>query len=150
MSTSCNRFETVTSRRELLHKSASGFGLLALQGLLHADAVAAPPKNINPLAPKAPHFKAKAKRVIFVFMHGGPSQVDTFDPKPELTKYNGQPIPNLDQDPHFKVRNPGKLLASSRKFAPCGRAVARPSSSDVAAAKFVFTPSLFTTQRQSC
>ena len=81
MSTSCNRFETVTSRRELLHKSASGFGLLALQGLLHANAVAAPPKNINPLAPKAPHFKPKAKRVIFVFMHGGPSQVDTFDPK---------------------------------------------------------------------
>ena len=54
-------------------------------------------------------------------MYGGPSQVDLFDPKPELTKRHGEPIPNLDNDPLFKVRSPGKLLASTRKFAKCGQ-----------------------------
>ncbi len=119
MSTSCNRFETVTSRRELLHKSASGFGLLALQGLLHADAVAAPPKNINPLAPKAPHFKAKAKRVIFVFMHGGPSQVDTFDHKPLLTRDHGKPYSG--PRPRVVFAQTGNLLKSPWEFKRYGK-----------------------------
>ena len=55
-------------------------------------------------------------------MYGGVSQVDTFDPKPELTKHNGKPIPNLDSDPLLKVRNPGTLLGSTRKFAKHGQA----------------------------
>ena len=116
------------TRREFLWETGFGFTGTALAGLLAADgffqqpAVAAElAATKSPLAVKKPHFPAKAKSVIFLFMYGGVSQVDTFDPKPELTKYNGQPIPNLDQDPHFKVRNPGKLLASSRKFAPCGK-----------------------------
>ncbi len=115
-------------RREFLWETGFGFTGTALAGMLAADgffqqsAVAAELEAANsPLAVKKSHFPAKAKSVIFLFMYGGVSQVDTFDPKPELTKHNGQPIPNLDQDPLFKVRNPGKLLASSRKFTPCGQ-----------------------------
>src|SRR5437763_1393646 len=67
------------------------------------------------------HVRPRAKACIVLFMYGGPSQVDTWDPKPELTKRHGQPIPNLDSDPLLKVRNPGKLLASTRKFTPAGR-----------------------------
>src|SRR5207244_9325751 len=58
---------------------------------------------------------------IFLFMYGGPSQVDLFDPKHEQTKRHGQPIPNLKKDPLLKVRNPGTLLASRRKFKKCGQ-----------------------------
>ena len=74
-----------------------------------------------PLAVKNPHYPAQAKSCIFLFMYGGPSQVDLFDPKPELKKRHGQPIPNLDKDTLFKVRNPGPLLGSSRKFIKCGK-----------------------------
>src|SRR5947208_2644055 len=85
------------SRRELLKVSSAGFGSLALAGLLgeearaagRAEGSAAP----NPLAVKAPQFPAKAKRVIFLFMHGGPSQVDTFDYKPLLARDHGKPLP---------------------------------------------------------
>ena len=79
------------SRRELLTKTGTGLGMLALAGILADDAGAAP--ALDPLAPKAPHFKAKAKHVVHLFMNGGPSQVDTFDPKPMLEKYHGKPIP---------------------------------------------------------
>jgi hypothetical protein len=75
----------------------------------------------SPLAPKKPHFEGKAKACIFIFNYGGPSQVDLWDPKPELTKRHGQPIPVLDKDPLLKARNPGKLLASTRKFARAGK-----------------------------
>src|ERR1700736_4484963 len=75
-------------RRALLRQSAAGFGLLGLRALL-ASEIPAP----SPLAPKQPHFAPKAKRVIFLFMHGGPSSIDTFDPKPRLTQYDGQPLP---------------------------------------------------------
>ena len=74
------------------------------------------------LAPKKPHFPAKAKSCIVLFMYGGVSQVDTFDPKGELTKHNGKPIPTLESDPLLKVRNPGTLLGSTRQFARHGQA----------------------------
>jgi hypothetical protein len=74
------------SRRDLLVRSGIGFGALALADLLHADAP-------NPLAPKKPHFPARAKHVVHLFMNGGPSHVDTFDPKPLLAKYHGKPLP---------------------------------------------------------
>ena len=77
------------SRRALLKDAACGFGYLAFAGLASQAAAAEP----NPLAAKLPHFAARAKRVIFMFMHGGPSQVDTFDYKPALAKYSGQPAP---------------------------------------------------------
>jgi hypothetical protein len=75
----------------------------------------------SPLEPKPPHFAAKAKACIVLFMYGGVSQVDTFDPKPALARYHGQPIPTLDGDPLLKVRKPGKLLGSSRKFKRYGQ-----------------------------
>ncbi|HEV3384582.1 MAG TPA: DUF1501 domain-containing protein, partial [Gemmata sp.] len=80
------------SRRELLARSGTGLGMLGLAGLLagQGELVAETVKSTNPLAPKSPHIKPKAKHVIHLFMNGGPSQVDTFDPKPELTKQHGK------------------------------------------------------------
>jgi hypothetical protein len=76
------------TRREFLWEVGGGFAGLALIDLLSRDAKAA---SINPLAPKAPHFPAKAKHAVFLFMNGAPSHIDTFDPKPALTKFNGTP-----------------------------------------------------------
>ncbi|MCU1325040.1 MAG: hypothetical protein JWN34_410 [Bryobacterales bacterium] len=77
------------SRRELLHRAGQGFGAMALASMLPDSAIAA---AVNPLAPKPPHQPARAKAVIHLFMHGGVSHVDTFDPKPELAKRDGQTI----------------------------------------------------------
>ncbi len=79
------------SRRELLRASSTGFGSLALSSMLAQEAAAA--SATDPLAVKQPHFPARAKRVIFLFMHGGPSQVDTFDYKPLLKRDHGKPLP---------------------------------------------------------
>jgi hypothetical protein len=79
------------SRRDLLKLSSAGFGHLALTGLLAQEQARA--TSIDPLAVKPPHFPARAKRVIFLFMHGGPSQVDTFDYKPLLKRDHGKPLP---------------------------------------------------------
>ena len=77
----------MTTRRRILQSTSTGFGWLAFNALHQQWAnAAAPLKTINPLAPKPPHFTAKAKRVIFMFMQGGPSHLDTFDYKPELAK----------------------------------------------------------------
>ena len=85
------------SRRELLRVSSAGFGGLALAALLGDEAKAAAPvigdAARNPLAVKEPHFPPKAKRVIYLFMHGGPSQMDTFDYKPLLQRDHGKPLP---------------------------------------------------------
>ena len=84
------------TRRELLRRSGMGFGGLALAPLLTSAGLletAAAAESLNPLAPRAPHFPAKAKHVIHLFMNGGPSHVDTFDPKPELTARHGQELP---------------------------------------------------------
>jgi hypothetical protein len=84
------------SRRDVLLRIGGGFGALGLSSVF-ADAgllaATRPAAGGNPLAPKAPHFPARAKRVIFLFMNGGPSHVDTFDPKPALERYHGQPLP---------------------------------------------------------
>ena len=79
------------TRRDLLKRSALGFGNIALMSLL-AEQAKASQDPLNPLAPRSPMFPARAKRVIFVFLHGGPSQVDTFDPKPLLTRDHGKPF----------------------------------------------------------
>jgi len=79
------------TRRDLLCRAANGFGAIALQSLLARDAAAA--RRANPLAARPGHFEAKAKSVIFLLMVGGPSQIDTFDPKPLLEKYHGQGLP---------------------------------------------------------
>jgi hypothetical protein len=79
------------SRRELLRVSSTGFGSLALAAIMAEQQARA--GATDPLAVKAPHFPARAKRVIFLFMHGGPSQVDTFDYKPLLKRDHGKPLP---------------------------------------------------------
>jgi hypothetical protein len=115
------------SRRQLLSRMGNGFAALGLAGLLgteaQADTVQASAKAkamhaLNPLAPKKPQFPAKAKRVIFLFMNGGPSHVDTFDPKPALTKYHGQPLPysNLPTE-----RKTGAAFRSPFEFKKCGQ-----------------------------
>ena len=78
------------SRRDFLARAGLGMGALSLGALAQAQ-VQSPVRS--PLAPHAPHFAPKAKRVIHFFLNGGPSHVDTFDPKPALAKYAGQPIP---------------------------------------------------------
>jgi hypothetical protein len=110
------------SRRALLKDAACGFGYLAFAGL----AAQAAASERNPLAAKPPHFAARAKRVIFMFMHGGPSQVDTFDYKPTLAKYAGEPAPFVNTStgggPRKKKTPP--LRPTPWKFAQhgqCGR-----------------------------
>src|SRR5262245_49247111 len=81
-----------TSRRDFLRTVGGGFGLLGLADLLERDARASISSS-NPLAARAGHFPARAKRCIFLFMVGGPSHIDLFDPKPELNALHGQPLP---------------------------------------------------------
>jgi hypothetical protein len=86
------------SRRDLLRRSGMGLGLLGLAGVLADDGrLSAAAPEVAPLAPKKPHFPGKARRVVHLFMNGGPSHVDTFDPKPLLEKFHGKPLsaPNL-------------------------------------------------------
>lgn len=114
----CCQFTPVFTRREMLRVSGAGFGGLALAALLGDDTSAAPQQS-RPLAPKPPHFAPKAKRVIFLFMHGGPSQVDTFDYKPLLARDNGKPLP-FDK-PRVVSSQTGNLLASPWKFRQYGQ-----------------------------
>jgi Protein of unknown function (DUF1501) len=112
----CHQFQPVLNRRDLLRASGAGFGLLALQSLFASGTTAAAlaPSQANPLAARAPHFAPRAKRVIFLFMHGGPSQVDTFDYKPLLARDHGKPLP-FDK-PRVVSSETGNLLASPWKF----------------------------------
>jgi hypothetical protein len=115
------------SRRTLLSRTAAGVGFFALADLLHRDGLLAadgPPKpgeNLPPsLRPREPHFAPKAKAMISLFMHGGPSHVDLFDPKAELTKHHGQEYQG-DVKYSFVNRASKKLLGSPWKFAKHGR-----------------------------
>src|SRR5262245_15871085 len=120
----CSPTTCSLTRRELLRRSGTGLGMLALAGvmadggLLRAAAPTAGEEGYkNPLAERQPHFPVKAKRMIHLFMNGGPSHVDTFDPKPSLDKYNGQPLPteNLRTE-----RKTGAAFASPFKFQQYG------------------------------
>ena len=104
-------------RRDFLRRSLAGIGTLALADLMQGAAAA------DALAPRAPHFPAKAKNVIFLFQEGAPSQMDLFDPKPELTRWHGQSLPpSMTKDMKLAFIKPtAKILASPRKFAPCGQ-----------------------------
>ncbi len=87
--------ELVTTRRDFLTRAGGGFGALALCSMLQGSSLgAAIAAESNPLAPKKPHFAPKAKSVIFLFMEGGPSHIDSFDPKPKLNELAGQKIPD--------------------------------------------------------
>ena len=105
----CHRFAPVLSRRDMLRTSAVGFGQLALAGLA-GQACA----GTNPLAPKTTHFAPTAKRMIFLFMWGGPSHVDMFDPKPRLAKDAGKRLPTLRKG--NQVSRSGDMYGSPFKF----------------------------------
>ncbi len=111
-------FPIRTSRRQMLRQCGCGFGYLGLAGLFASLADSASAVETSPLAPKAPPLPARAKRVIFLFMHGGPSQVDTFDYKPLLVRDNGNAMPSKPGD---LVAPGSKLLASLFEFAPHGQ-----------------------------
>lgn len=112
-------FYQPTSRREMLQHCSVGFGMLAFAAMLSEEASNAQKGVVSPLAPKKPHFPAKAKRVIFLFMHGGPSQVDTFDPKPLLARDNGKPYPF--SKPRVQFAQTGNLLRSPWEFKKYGQ-----------------------------
>src|SRR5213593_1664748 len=87
------------SRRDFLARAGNGFGMLALGSLLAQEGFGAP--EIDPLAPRKSHFPAKAKSVIWLFMNGGPSHVDTWDYKPELDRRDGQELSGFDRNTGF-------------------------------------------------
>lgn len=99
----------------MLERTALGFGHVALASMLSSEAAGA----VNPLKAKQPHFPARAKRVVFLFMKGGPSHVDTFDPKPLLTRDHGKAFPG--QEPRIKFAQTGKLLKSPWSFKQYGQ-----------------------------
>jgi len=101
----------------MLARCANGFGGVALASLLANEAGAKP---TNPLAPKPPHFAPKAKSIIFLYMDGGPASMDTFDPKPRLTKENGKPFGLKMEATQFNSR--GNTLGSPWKFKNYGQA----------------------------
>jgi hypothetical protein len=117
------------SRRHFLGRMGAGFGALALHALSRLDAKAATPRDpLRPFAPRVPDFAPRAKSVIFLFLVGGPSQVDTFDYKPELQKLDGQPVPSslrkaVEATKHGNVFHgcADKLLASPYKFSQHGQ-----------------------------
>ncbi len=110
----------ILSRREMLHQMGTGLGALGLIGLLAdtGELAAAGPDPRNPLAPRPPHFRARVKHVIHVYLNGGPSHLDTFDPKPALARYAGRPLPagNLTTE-----RPTGAALPSPFRFRKYGR-----------------------------
>src|SRR3954465_6889890 len=113
------------SRRKMLQLTGGGFGALALRSLLAGDRLLASPTAgpaANPLAPRAPHFAPKAKSVIFLFMYGGPSHVDLFDPKPELAKWNGKAIPVFRAEDAFNAKTKATALRSPYRFRKHGQA----------------------------
>ena len=107
MKTNTDQMQQVISRREMLSRSGTGFGMLGLSALLSEELKAAA-RSDSPVAPKQPHFEPRAKNVIFLFMNGGPSHVDTFDPKPELKVQEG------------KQGIGGKYMPSPFSFKKCG------------------------------
>ena len=113
----CGRVAVPSTRRDFLAKSALGFGAVALGHLLPREALA---DGTNPLAPKAPQFPGSARSVIFLFMTGGPSHLETFDPKPALKRFEGQPLPSSFATEglslQFTSASSGRLMPSPFPF----------------------------------
>ena len=108
------------TRREFIRDACCGFGGLALATLLHEEQARA--AAVNPLAAKPAHLPAKARSVIFLFMAGGPSHIETFDPKPLLNELSGQPRPKEFGEAKYQfIKRDAKLLGTRRKFAKHGR-----------------------------
>lgn len=116
---SCQLFSQALTRRGMLRASAAGFGHLALAALAARSGLATASGNLALTSAQAPHFPARAKRIIFLFMWGGPSHVDLFDPKPRLNASSGKQLAGKDVgDPREQV---GQILGSPFKFAQHGR-----------------------------
>jgi hypothetical protein len=114
----CNRFAPAPlTRRQMLLRCANGFGAVALTALLGDRAFGH--TDTNPLAPRPSHFEPKARNIIFLYMDGGPSQMDTFDPKPRLAREHGQPIKVKVEPTQFN--NVGTVLQSPWKFRQYGQ-----------------------------
>jgi hypothetical protein len=115
------------SRRDFLRRTGSGAGMLALSslfaetGMVGSTVRASSAAAINPLAPKQPVFPAKAKSVIWLFMNGGQSQVDTWDYKPALEKYDGKDLPGFDKNTGFFTNDVGGLMKSPFTFQQYGQ-----------------------------
>ena len=115
------------TRREFVWEMGAGFAGLALSALLDGDgffnrhaAAATTASRVDPLAPKPPHFKTPARACIFLLMNGGPSHIDTFDYKPTLAQYAGQPLPADKQFTNSGNRKMGFLTPAWREFRPGG------------------------------
>src|SRR4051812_40973026 len=111
---------SIYTRRELLSQAGGGMGMLALASLMTQQGLAATSQPLNPLAARPAHFAAKAKNVIWLFMNGGPSQVDTWDYKPELARRDGQELEGFDKNTGFFTGNVGPLMKSPFTFAKHG------------------------------
>src|SRR5918994_6987898 len=111
------------TRRHFLGAAGVGLGSIAFGELLAADRGGKPLGSSDPLAPKAPHFPAKAKRVIPLFMAGAPSQLDLFDPKPDLAKLEGKPLPPsvIGGQRYAFIRADAAVLGPRFKFAKHGK-----------------------------
>ena len=112
-------------RRTFLQRFAGGLGTVGLWHLLSMDGFADSPDSSsrwNPLEPKKPHFAPKAKNVIFLFIEGGPSQLDLFDPKPEMKKWDGKPLPeSMTRNLQLAFIKPtAQVWASPRTFTRTG------------------------------
>jgi len=116
---------SLLNRRDWLRHAGGGLGGIALTSLLARDGWLQAGESAlgNPLAPKPPHFAPRAKAIIYLFMHGGPSHVDTFDPKPALTKYDGQPPPSEYHQLKLQFTDVSKqkLMGSEQRFSRCGK-----------------------------
>ncbi len=113
------------NRRDLLRTAGAGLGSLGLTTLLSDEGLLAA-NATDPLAPKRPHFDGKAKAVIWLFINGGPSQVDTWDYKPELEKMDGKELAGFDKQTGFFSSAVGPLMKSPFEFTPrgeCGKMV---------------------------
>src|SRR5215831_4383905 len=109
------------SRRQFLSNAGGGFGLVALAALLHEEGLLAS-ESASPLAPRRPHHPAKAKRAIFLFMSGGPSHLETFDPKPELQRLHGERLPaSFGPVKTRRAVDKNRLLATKRTFQKYGQ-----------------------------
>lgn len=108
------------TRRDMLRRVGTGLGSIGLAGILGTPAARAVEATADPLAPRAPHFAPKAKRIIHLFMNGGPSHVDTFDPKPSLAKYHGQRPASLNSINTMR-NGTSTLMQSPFKFSRHGK-----------------------------
>ena len=117
----CGRIQNVSTRRALLQRAGGGIGMLALNSLLNQNSIGSQNNSINPLASKKPHHRAKAKNVIWLFINGGPSHVDTWDYKPGLVKADGQKLDGFDKTTGFFDNAVGPLLKSPFEFKQHGQ-----------------------------